>query len=90
VLAEAWREPAQAARFAGAAQALRERIGSPLVPLEQGDRDGLRRRLEAALGGTPFFEAHEGGRGLGFEAAVAEARTWLERGVVPGGGAVHT
>jgi non-specific serine/threonine protein kinase len=81
VLAEAWHEPARAARFAGAAQALREAIGSPLVPLERGDRDALTRRLEASLGGPAFAEAHGGGRALGFEASVAEARKWLEEGV---------
>ena len=89
VLAEAWGEPARAARFAGAAQALRETIGSPLVPLEQGDRDALRKRLETALGTIEFTAAHEGGRGLGFEAAVAEARTWLDQGAVSGGGTVR-
>ncbi len=81
LLAEAWAEPARAARFAGAAQALREAIGSPLVPLERGDRDALRQRLGAALGGPAFAEAHEGGRGLPFEAAIAETRIWLDQGV---------
>jgi predicted ATPase/serine/threonine protein kinase len=80
LLAEAWGELPRAARFSGAAQALRETIGSPLVPLEKGDRDALRQRLERALGGPAYAEAHEGGRGLGFVAAIAEARYWLDHG----------
>ena len=76
-LAESAGDPARAARYLAAAQALREAIGSPLVPLEQREREARLARIAAALGAPAFAEASEAGRGLGFEAAVAEARAWL-------------
>ncbi len=76
-LAESGDDFSRAARYAGAAKALREAIGSPLVPIEQRDRDVRAARVMAALGGPAFAEATEGGRALAFEAAVTEARDWL-------------
>jgi tetratricopeptide (TPR) repeat protein len=76
-LAEAWGDPGRAARYAGAAAALREAIGSPLVPLERGEREALLGRLENALGGPEFAREHGAGRGEAFEPAMAAARAWL-------------
>ena len=76
-LAEKDGEAARAARYAIAAQSLREAIGSPLVPIERRDRDARTDRVAAMLGAPAFAEASEAGRALGFEAAVAEARAWL-------------
>ncbi len=76
-LAESARDPARAARYLAAAQALREAIGSPLVPFEQREREARLARIAAALGSLEFGNASDSGRGLGFEAAVAEARAWL-------------
>ena len=60
-----------AARYAAAAQAVREDIGSPLVPLEQRDRDARAGRVAATLGAAVFAEASEGdlsgGRALGHD-----------------------
>jgi tetratricopeptide (TPR) repeat protein len=88
-LAEAWGEPARAARYAGSAQAIREAIGSPLVPLERGERDALLARLERVLGAPEFAAAHQAGRAETFESVVAEARSWLEAksGLAPQPGA---
>jgi len=76
-LAETAGDAVRSTRYLLAAQALRDSIGSPLVPLEQRERDARLARIAASLGTSAFAEASEAGRALGFEVAVAEARAWL-------------
>jgi predicted ATPase len=61
-----------AARLLGAAQALREAIGSPLPPNEQPGRDALIAALRQDLG-EEFTAAWEAGRALSWEQAAADA-----------------
>jgi hypothetical protein len=61
----------------GAAQALREEIGSPLVPYEKTESDRRLARLEEALGATPLAEALREAAPWSFEDAVGKARAWV-------------
>ncbi|MDP9375700.1 MAG: tetratricopeptide repeat protein, partial [Chloroflexota bacterium] len=72
-VAVAQREPERAARLFGAAEALREAIGTPLPPSE---RAGYERDVAAVrrlLGGDAFAAAWATGRSLPLENARAEA-----------------
>ncbi|HET9251745.1 MAG TPA: protein kinase [Candidatus Eisenbacteria bacterium] len=73
-------DPRAAARLCGAADALRQRIGSPRSPKEKKELDELLLRLQRATGGTAFGEAWAEGRGLSFEGAIGEALRALEYG----------
>lgn len=66
-----------AARFLGAAAALRERIASPLTPREGTALTALRARAREALGGTGFDVLAAEGRALAFAPAVRDALAWL-------------
>jgi non-specific serine/threonine protein kinase len=63
----------EAALLLGAAAALRESIGSPLVTVEQRQRDGLLAKLEAVLGRAEFDAARQEGGALEFEDALERA-----------------
>ena len=67
----------RAARLTGAAEALRKAMGSPLVPVEEVERQAFLGRLEAALGSTPRERELEEGRRVSFTEAVVYAREGL-------------
>jgi non-specific serine/threonine protein kinase len=69
--------PALAARLSGASEALRTAMGSPLVPVEEGERKEFLARIESDLGAERTAQELAGGRGLGFAEAVALAREGL-------------
>ena len=65
-----------AARFHGATEAQRERIGHYPEPGEEVLID----RAREALGAIPFAAAESDGRSLSYDAAIAQARAWLDEG----------
>lgn len=72
-------EPERAVRLFGAAEALRQTMGGPLLPFEESRYrqtiDGLVRRMDADSHATAWSE----GQRLGFEPAVAYAASCIER-----------
>jgi hypothetical protein len=75
VSAAARRRPEQSLRLAGAAAALRQRIGAPLIPAEQ---SRLETKLEPArnmLANAAGLEAWSSGWEMSVEEAVQEALT---------------
>jgi predicted ATPase/serine/threonine protein kinase len=70
-------DAARAARLTGAAEALRKAMGSPLVPVEEVERQAFLGRLEAVLGALPRERALAEGRGVSFTEAVVYARDGL-------------
>jgi non-specific serine/threonine protein kinase len=79
-LAMAEGHPAHAARLWGAAEALREPLGAPLLPREQEEHDDGVAALREALGEAAFAAAWAEGRSMSMEQALAYA---LEEGVTP-------
>jgi len=73
-LALALSAAARAARLVGAADALREAMGSPLTAAEAEERREFAGRLLEALGETAAAEHVAGGRELAFDAAMAYAQ----------------
>ena len=65
--------PGKAARLWGAAEALRERLGSPLPPSEQQDYNRQVEQIRVALGEDAFAAAWTEGRALTWEKAAASA-----------------
>jgi tetratricopeptide (TPR) repeat protein len=63
----------RAARLFGAAEALREAIGSPLAPVDRAEYDRSLAAARAALGEEGFAAAWAAGRALSLEAAMAFA-----------------
>ena len=72
-LAGAAGQPQRAARLFGAAQALRDRIGTPIPPVERADYDAALAQARAQLDEVAFGEAWAEGRATGWEAAAAYA-----------------
>jgi predicted ATPase/Tfp pilus assembly protein PilF len=72
-VAEARGQSQRAARFGGAAEALRDALGMPLAPEERDGHDEAVRAMHQALGEEGFASAWAAGRALSQEAAVAEA-----------------
>lgn len=72
-LAVAEHEPQRAARLLGAADGLREALGTPRPPIERVDYEQKVTALLAALGDGAFATAHAEGRALPLEQAVDEA-----------------
>jgi tetratricopeptide (TPR) repeat protein len=72
--AEEW-EPA--ARFFGAADALREQMGLHRDPADEAFLSPLIARAQGALGAPAFAAAEAQGRALSYEDACAQARSWL-------------
>jgi DNA-binding NarL/FixJ family response regulator len=70
-------EPRQAARFWGAAEALREAIGAPMYPVYRASYTQAITRIRAKLGEQAFRTAWTRGRGMTPEQALAtpEPRT---------------
>ena len=66
-------DPERAMRWMGCAEALRERIGSPLAPNEREEVEALRDRLGAALGAERAARLRAGGAGTALDAALREA-----------------
>jgi hypothetical protein len=63
--------PERAARLFGAAQALREQLGTPLPPVERADYDRNLAAVRAALDDDAFGEAWAAGRTMQLEQAIA-------------------
>jgi hypothetical protein len=61
----------------GASEALRKAMGSPLVPVEEEERQEFLGKLEGDLGAADLQAELATGRGLGFADAVALAREGL-------------
>ncbi len=68
---------ARAARLGAAAEALREAMGSPLVPSEELERQGFLARVEQALEPSDWAAERARGKALSFPDAVADARAGL-------------
>jgi non-specific serine/threonine protein kinase len=66
-------DPERAARWWGAAEALRESLGLPLPPNEREEYDRKRSAARKALGEEPFATAWAEGRAMTPEQAVADA-----------------
>ena len=66
-----------AARWYGAAEALREAIGVPADPYELPHRAEVLGNIERALGKEARMAAWATGRALSFEAVLDEARAWF-------------
>src|SRR5262249_39811276 len=66
-------DPERAARWWGAAEALRESLGWPLPPNEREEYDRYRSAARKALGEEPFAVAWAEGRAMTPEQAVADA-----------------
>ncbi|HEY3111456.1 MAG TPA: tetratricopeptide repeat protein [Chloroflexota bacterium] len=65
--------PEGAARLFGAAEALRETIGAPLLPLDRGPYERAVARVRAALGDGPLAEAWAAGRSRPLADVLADA-----------------
>jgi predicted ATPase/DNA-binding SARP family transcriptional activator len=72
-LANARRLPDRAAQLAGAADALRQAISSPLPPVERTEYDRTVAGASALLGEEGFASAWTAGRGMTLEQAIAAA-----------------
>ena len=65
-------QPERAARLLGAAEAVREAIGTPVPPCERADHDRNVSALRAAMGKKAFAQARAEGRALTLEQVLAE------------------
>ena len=63
-------QPEQAARFLGAAEALRESMGTSISPVRRADYDGLVAQVHAALSKEAFTSAWAAGRAMTMEQAI--------------------
>ena len=75
MLAATQRQNERAARLLGAHDALNERLGSCLPPVDQPDYDRHSAALRVALGEEAFTAAYEVGRALDWQEAVALANS---------------
>jgi hypothetical protein len=66
-------QPEQAARLFGAAQAFRERMGTPLEPILHPEYDSCVQRLHQTLPQEELERLWEEGRGMAAEEAITEA-----------------
>jgi predicted ATPase len=67
----------RAARFYGAAEAQRERMGLHREPVDEASLAPLIAKTKQALTVEAFAAAEAAGRALGYEEALTEARKWL-------------
>ncbi len=74
------REWERAARLFGAVEAQAEETGLHRDPADEAFLAPLVDRARQALGPAAFAVAEAAGRALGYDAAMAEARAWLEAG----------
>lgn len=65
-------QPERAARRLGAAEAVREAIGTPVPPCERADHDRNMSALRGAMGKKAFAKARAEGRALTLEQVLAE------------------
>jgi hypothetical protein len=70
----------QAARYFGAAEALRRAVGAALSPADRIDHERATAQARAVLGGEAFDVARAAGAAAPLDEVVEEA---LERGLVP-------
>ena len=68
----------RAARFDGASEAQRELMGVRREPPDEAFFEPLLAQAREALGRAAVDDAKSAGRALSYEAAIAEARPWLE------------
>lgn len=68
-------DPGRAARLLGAAEVLRETIGSPVTPTWRGRYERFMALAKSQLGEAEFAAAWQAGRRLGLEEAVTHALT---------------
>jgi hypothetical protein len=80
LLAAALDEHERAARFLGAVDRLRARIGAPRPRLEQQELDAGLVASQEALGETAFKDSVRGGRALSLDETIAEVLEWLKAG----------
>ena len=71
-------EDVLALRWLGASAALRERIGTTLLPAEHEEQDARAAGLRERLGGAPYEAARGQGRLLPLEEVLESALVWLE------------
>jgi hypothetical protein len=64
---------AAAAKLFGAAEAVRDALGTPLPPVDQADHDRCLAAVRAALGEDAFAAARAAGHAMDLEQAVAHA-----------------
>lgn len=67
--------PQESARLLGAAEAMREVLGSPVPPIEKRLYDQIVASVRSQLSEKAFHDGWQGGRKLNAEQAIAEART---------------
>jgi predicted ATPase/DNA-binding XRE family transcriptional regulator len=67
------RRPERAARLLGASAALREEMGTPLMPIARADRDHAMNAARAALGEDAFAAAWDEGHAITLEESIAGA-----------------
>jgi non-specific serine/threonine protein kinase len=72
-LLAAGEEAMRAARFLGAADALREAIAAPPLPLDRTTRDEAARLAQETLGGAAWQAAWTEGRGMALEQVIVDA-----------------
>ena len=77
-LAAAKGQPATSTRTLGAAQALREAIGSPSTAAESRDQAALLGRFREIMGAEKYSRHLLAGRALDLTAAIGQALEWLE------------
>jgi predicted ATPase/DNA-binding SARP family transcriptional activator len=77
-VAHAYHRPADAARLLGAAEALRESLGAPLMPFLRPEHERRLSLLRDDLGDTNLATAHADGWGMSFDTAIVEALTICE------------
>lgn len=78
-LAESLGDSERAARYYGAANALRRESGTLREPVDQEFIDALIMRTQAALGAAAFAAAEADGAAMSYEEAIADAQQWLAR-----------
>jgi non-specific serine/threonine protein kinase len=79
-LAAFFSEWERAARLYGATEAQFEQIGHHREPADEAFLAPLIRRTRESLGAAAFAAAESAGHSLSYDEAIAEARSWLERG----------
>ncbi len=72
-VAVATAQPSRAARLLGAAQALRDEIGTPVLPVERADYDRAVAQARDQLGPAAFKVAWDEGQALDWKQAAANA-----------------
>ena len=78
-LAESLGDHERAARYYGAANALRRESGTLREPPDQAFITALISRTETALGPEAFAAAEDAGRAMSYDEAIADAKRWLAR-----------